>query len=214
MRQKTIIITLLFLCGQICWAQDTDSVLTEDIVITFEIRAKQKVDDFLSYLSQIGNKEVSESRKDVAVKNALNLFIGKGRKFNYEDEWGNKKEHAPVMIQVTNKYGRKYPPKPIKTYLDNLRLLRYKDATVERANVFRIGDITQINDSCYRAVAYYTEKFSGKTEEGHSYLNFVQRKLFVFLEKSDLPASIPTLDGEINQAWIVKLGDIVAVETH
>lgn len=209
--RQAIFIILLFLSGQTGIAQEADSVLTTDEVIEFETIAKNKIDDFLSYLMQIGSKSVSDSRKDIAVSAALDLFIGKGQRFDYEDEWGNKKEHAPVTMQTTNKYGRAYPPKPMTRYLDNMRSFGYKEVTIERADAVRIGEITQINDSCYRAVAYYIEKFSGKTGEGHTYLNFEQKKLFVFLEKPI--TSIPTPNGIIKRK-IVKLGDIVAIYSH
>jgi len=212
--RQTIFLILLFLCGLSCLAQDADSVLTEEEVSTFETSVKHKLDDFLSYLSQIGSKQVGDMRKDAAVKGALDLFIGKGYKYYYEDEWGNKKEHAPVTMQTTNKYGRTYPPKPMTIYLNNMRKLRYTEVRIERANALRISEITQINDSCYRAVAYYIEKFFGKTADGQTYLDFGQKKLFVFLEKQDVDTLIPTPDGTVIKREFVKLGDISAVESH
>jgi len=208
--RRIVFLIGMLIVGQMCWAQVPSDTLSDEEKKQLEIKVKQKIDDFLSYLSQIGSKHVSDDRKNKVVKGALDLFIGKGYKYYYEDEWGNKKEHAPVTMQTTNKYGRVYPPKPMTLYLDNMRKLRYTEVRIERAAAVRVDDITPTGvDNQYKAVAYYYQKFIGVMGDGRPYIDYTQKRVSIYIEK----VQIPTPDGTMT-SWRVQLGDIAAVETH
>lgn len=200
----------MLIVGQMCWAQTSSDEITEEDKMQLQVKVKHKIDDFLSYLTQIGSKHVSDSRKSAAVSGALDLFIGKGYKYYYEDEWGNQKEHAPVTMQTTNKYGRVYPPKPMTLYLDNMRSLGYKEVTIESAAAVRVDEITSTGiGNQYKAVAYYYQKFVGVMGDGRTYFDYTQKKVSIYIEK----VQIPTPDGTMT-SWRVQLGDVSAVETH
>lgn len=208
--RRIVFLIGLLVAGQMCWAQSSAEELSQEDKEQLVEKVKQKLDDFLSYLSQIGSKEVNDTYKDEAVKGALDLFIGKGYKYIYEDEWGNQKEHAPVTMQTTNKYGRVYQPKPMTTYLDNMRKLRYKKVQIERAAAVRVDAITPTgNGNQYKAVAYYYQKFVGVMGDGKTYFDHTQKKVTIHIER----VQIPTPDGTMT-SWRVQLGDVAAVETH
>jgi len=208
--RRIVFLIGMLIVGQMCWAQESSNTLSDEDKKQLEVKVKHKLDDFLSYLSQIGSKQVSDTRKGAAVKGALDLFIGKGYKYYYEDEWGNKKEHAPVTMQTTNKYGRVYPPKPMTLYLDNMRKLRYTEVRIERADAVRVDDITPTGvDNQYKAVAYYYQKFTGVWGDGRTYSDYTEKRVSIYIEN----VQIPTPDGTMT-SWRVQLGDVAAVETH
>lgn len=208
--RKIVFLIGMLIVGQMCQAQTYSEELSEGDKKELEMKVKQKIDDFLSYLSQIGSKEVSDSLKDEDVKGALDLFIGKGYKYYYEDEWGNLKKHEAVTMQTTNKYGRVYRPKPMVTYLDNIRKLTYKKINIESAAAVRVDQITSTGkDNKYKAVAYFYQKFVGITAEGKPYIDFTCKKVIISIEK----VQIPTPDGTMT-SWRVQLGNVSAVETH
>lgn len=203
-------IGMLMVVGQLCFAQTSYSTLSKEDSTQLSVKISQKLDDFLSYLSQIGSKKVTNALKDSAIKGALDLFIGKGYSYIYEDDWGNQKTHNPVTMQTTNKSGRVYKPKPMTTYLANLRDLTYKEVRIERAAAVRVDAITPTGiENQYRAVAYYYQNFVGVRGDGSTYFDYTQKKVSIYLERVQLL----TPDGVLT-SWKVLLGDVAAVETH
>jgi len=207
--KKILLSFILILCiANISQAQTISPSMTADENSAIEIRAKEKIDDFLGYLGKIGSKQVSMERKTAAIESALELFIGKGRSFDYEDDYGNMLKHKAVTMQTTNKYGRKYAPKPMSSYLDALKKLPYKKVVIESADKVKVDNMTQTSEGKYKAVAHYYQKFTGVYGDGRIYSDYTEKKLIIYIEKKQLPG---ILGGEI--VWVILLGDVSAVET-
>lgn len=187
----------------------SDGMLSENDKKEMQNKAKQRIDDFLNYLGAIGSKQVSRQRKQASVESALDLFIGNGDPYTYEDDYGNRLQHAAVTMQTTNKYGRKYPPKPMKTYLSALMSLPYNKVVIESADAVRVDNIQEEGNGKYKAVAYYYQKFTGSYGDGRIYSDYTQKKVTIYVERTLLD----TIDGE-KTVWTVLLGDVSAVETR
>lgn len=207
--RKFLILFCLTSLSLFCQAQNDSNIMTEEEKSEMQIRAAEKINAFVGYLGTIGSKEVSDTYKDEAVKSALDLFIGKGYKYTSEDDYGNKITHEPVTMQTTNKYGRKYSPKPMTTYLKSLRMLPYTKVVVESADAVRVDQVTETSEGRYKAVAYYFQKFVGMRDGNVVYQDYTQKKLTIYIEKKQ----IPTPDGMMN-VWVIQLGDVSAVETR
>ena len=118
-----LIFACLLICQQGIFAQQV--TLSEEDKGELQIRVKQKIEDFQMHLGTIASKAgVSDASKDAATVSALELFIGKGKSYEYTDDYGNRRTHEPVKMQTSNRY-RKYPPKLMTQYLKSLRNLTY-----------------------------------------------------------------------------------------
>lgn len=207
---KKILLSFIFvLCiANASEAQTNGIGLTADEKEAIETRAKQKIDDFLDYLGTIGSKQVSQTRKAAAIESALDLFIGEGLPYSYEDDYGNTLTHEAVTMQTTNKYGRTYPPKPMTTYLDALKSLPYKKVVIESADKVMVDNLTPTSEGKYKGVAHYYQKFTGVYGDGRVYSDRTEKRLIIYVEKK----MIPTITGG-ETVWVILLGDVSAVET-
>ncbi len=204
--------TLLVLCGLLLfhlgiYAQQV--TLSNEDKSELQTRVKQKIEDFQLHLGTIGSKGVSEASKDAATASALELFIGKGRSYEYTDDYGNRRTHEPVKMQTSNKR-RKYPPKPMTQYLKHLRNLTYTKVIIEAADAVRVDNIFETSDGKYEAVAYFSQKFCGYRDGRLVYNDVTEKKVKIYVEKE----VIPRPDGSGQVIWQVLLGDIYVMSTH
>ena len=203
-----LIIISLFLCQQSILAQQV--VLSEEDKGELQIRVKQKIEDFQMHLGTIASKAgVSEASKDAATTSALELFIGKGKSYEYTDDYGNRRLHDPVMMQTSNRY-RKYPPKLMTQYLKSLRNLTYTKVVIEAADAVRVDNIFETPDGKYEAIAYFSQKFCGYKDGKLVYNDVTEKKVKIYVEKE----VIPTPTGTEQVIWQVLLGDIYVVSTY
>ena len=210
MKKTKILLALIsiFLLQQNSFAQGV--TLSDEDKGELQIRVKQKIEDFLMYLGTIASKGgVSEASKDAATASALELFIGRGKSYEYIDGYGNRKMHRPVQMQTSNRY-RKYPPKPMTQYLKNLRNLTYPNVVIEAADAVRVDNIFETPDGRYEAMAYFIQKFHGNGGDRPDYDDITEKKVKIYVEKE----IIPTPSGANQVIWLVLLGDIYAVKTY
>ncbi|MDE7456857.1 MAG: hypothetical protein K2M96_09170 [Prevotella sp.] len=210
MKKTKILLALIsiFLLQQNSFAQGV--TLSDEDKGELQIRVKQKIEDFLMYLGTIASKAgVSEASKDAATASALELFIGRGKSYEYIDGYGNRKMHRPVQMQTSNRY-RKYPPKPMTQYLKNLRNLTYPNVVIEAADAVRVDNIFETPDGRYEAMAYFIQKFHGNGGDRPDYDDITEKKVKIYVEKE----IIPTPSGANQVIWLVLLGDIYAVKTY
>lgn len=185
-------------------------VLSDEEKEELKLRVKQKIEDFQMYLGTIASKAgVSEANKDAATASALELFIGRGRPYEYEDEYGNIKKHEPVKMQTSGRGGRRYPPKPMTRYLKNLRNLIYHKVVIEAADAVRVDNIFETPDGKYEAIAYFSQRFCGYRDGSLAYSSIDDKKVKIYVEKKN----IPTPTGP-KQIWQVFLGDIYVTNTY
>ena len=199
-----LVIISLFLLQQRVIAQHI--TLSDEDKGELQIRVKQKIEDFQMHLGTIASKAgISAKSKDAATASALELFIGKGKSYEYTDDYGNIKRHEPVKMQTSNRH-RKYPPKLMTLYLRNLRNnLTYTKVVIEAADVVRVD-----NDGKYEAIAYFSQKFCGYRDGHLIYDDVTEKKVKIYVEKE----VIPTPSGDERVIWQVLLGDIYVLSTH
>lgn len=206
--KSLFIIIGLLLSQHSAFAQQV--TLSEEDKGELQLRVKQKIEDFQLQLGTIASKAgVSEASKDAATINALELFIGKGKSYEYVDDYGNRRIHEPVKMQTSNK-NRKYPPKLMTQYLKSLRNLTYTKVVIESADAVRVDNIFETPDGKYEAIAYFSQKFCGYRDGRLVYNDVTEKKVKIYVEKEVVPT--PTGSGQI--IWKVFLGDIYVVSTH
>ena len=198
----------LLLCQQGVFAQQV--TLSEEDKGELQIRVKHKIEDFQTHLGTIASKAgVSEASKDAATTSALELFIGKGKSYEYTDDYGNRRTHDPVKMQTSNRY-RKYPPKLMTQYLKSLRNMTYTKVVIEAADAVRVDNIFETPDGKYEAVAYFSQKFCGYRDGRLVYNDVTEKKVKIYVEKE----TVPTISGTDQIIWKVLLGDIYVVSTY
>lgn len=209
MRKLQFIFVALLLFQQSAVAQEVR--LSSEEKIELQNRVKDKLEDFLGQLSIIASKakDVTVAMKDAATASALELFIGKGKSYEYTDQYGNRKMHEPVQMQTSNRY-RKYPPKPMTQYLRSLRNMSYTKVVIEAADAVRVDNIFETPDGKYEAIAYYSQKFCGYRDGRLVYNDVTEKKVKIYVEK----VAIPTPSGNDKIIWRVLLGDIYVLNTH
>lgn len=209
MRKLHFIIVALLIIQQSAIAQEV--TLSGEDKYELQNRVKDKLEDFLGQLSIIASKakDVTVSMKDAATTSALELFIGKGKPYEYTDQYGNRKIHEPVQMQTSNRY-RKYPPKPMTQYLRSLRTMSYTKVVIEAADAVRVDNIFETPDGKYEAIAYYSQKFCGYRDGRLVYNDVTEKKVKIYVEK----VSIPTPSGNDKVIWRVLLGDIYVLSTR
>lgn len=204
-----LVIISLFLLQQRVIAQQI--ALSDEDKGELQIRVKQKIEDFQMHLGTIASKAgISAKSKDAATASALELLIGKGKSYEYTDDYGNIKRHEPVKMQTSNRH-RKYPPKLMTLYLRNLRNnLTYTKVVIEAADVVRVDNIFETHDGKYEAIAYFSQKFCGYRDGHLIYDDVTEKKVKIYVEKE----VIPTPSGDERVIWQVLLGDIYVLSTH
>lgn len=206
---KKLLFTLLLVCFATYSSAQSKENLTEEEKEELTERAKQKIDDFLMYLSTIASKNITDgSIKDAATTSALELFIGKGHSYYAVDDYGNEYLHKPVTMQTTGRYGRKNKPKPMTKYLADLRQLPYSRVEIESAAAIRVDKIEQVSDGRYKATAYFCQNFIGYRGEVTAYSSWDMKSVTLYIDREYVHSPNGLLS-----IWKILLGDISAVET-
>lgn len=211
--KKNKILNVLFLTMLLLMASPSvkAQTLSEEDKEELQIRTKQKLEDLLGHLSTIASRSVTADLKDISIRSALKLFIGKGEAYYYEDAYGNRKLHDPVFMQVSSKYRAMPINRPMKTYLNSLKnMTRYNKVEIENADVVRVDNIRETADGKYEAVAYFCQKFCGYRDGRIIYSDVTEKKVKVYVEREEV--EMP--DDEVQVIWLVLLGDIYVVNTR
>lgn len=79
------------------------SELTNATKDTLQARAKDAVEEFVNYLSNIVKKDIlSDRQRQEEIKAALALFIGNGEKYSVMNEHGERENREPVRMQLSS----------------------------------------------------------------------------------------------------------------
>lgn len=183
--------------------------LTDEQVLQIESRAKQAVEEFQTYLSNLSNTEL---RKDIREKNLealLDLFIAKGDSYGYYDE--NSFQHVKssgVKVQIFDGVHFKSSMK-LKNFLHRIynprtgmSTLPFSSISLEDVNVIRLEEIQKV-DSHYECIAIYLQKFVGFRDGHPVYSDRTLKRIKLYLEAA--PAITLPSNGK---NWTIKLGDI------
>lgn len=205
-----------FLIAVICALLFQQNAVAQQVTLSDEekgelqIRVKQKIEDFQMHLGTIASKaNVTEASKDAATASALELFIGRGKPYEYMDNYGIIRTHEAVKMQTSNRK-KTFPPKPMTQYLRSLRNLTYSKVIIESADAVRVDNIFETSDGKYEAVAYFSQNFCGYRDGRLVYNDVTEKKVKVYVEKE----TIPRPSGESQVIWRVLLGDMYVVQTY
>lgn len=177
-------------------AQDSLNVEQGEML---KMRYEQALDDFCHYIHIIGSKQISQTRKAVAIESALALFYNDGEPY---EEDGKQRRGATVM--VINKYGRKYAPKRLKDFLDNLKRLTCYKYSLVKAEIpisIPVQQITNVHDNVYCFTGVMKQDFIDSLTNVHD-VTVVKRKFYLVKEYVPTPNGVetvfkPFLSGEI-----------------
>lgn len=201
---KTRFILLSFIMGMFSLGAHAQS-LTEDERETIEQRVIEKINDFLSYLPEIAAKSnKSYEEKQLAqryIKKTLDLFIGEGNDYEYQDQAGNWRWHEAVKMQTTSR-GYANRPQPMKRYLNRLMALPYQKVEVDTCQAVRINrHLHEVGDGRYTGSAYFIQAFRA-TRDGRIVVNDKDAKqVTIYVERKVIEST-----GDV--VWIIKLGDV------
>lgn len=201
--------TLVLLLGGI--STTIAQTLTQEEKDELQLRAKQKIEDFMGHLSTIASRDMPQANKTTARKAALNLFIGKGEAYKYTDDYGNKIQHDGVKMQVSSATTGRINTRLMKNYLVSLgNMARYTKVVLENADVVRVDNIHETGDGKYEAVAYFSQKFIGYRDGRIVYADVTEKKVRIYIERT----AVPMPDGNSQIIWKVLLGDIYVIDTY
>lgn len=214
--KRIFIVTLLgmMLGSTAIWAQrpQQTSDLSKEDIEALTNRAKIKIDQFnkmLSFIATPHNKRVNNEEeennvlkaKDKRIKQALELFMGKG--YSFKDTYGN--EHEPVTMEVSSinrSTGNvKKKSRPTRLYLESMKSNpnRYTKVDISATDCYMVQDAFQVEEGMYKAVIAYMQKYTGWRENRIVYSDLTEKYIEVYIYKHEI-------DGEVR--WTVLLGNI------
>lgn len=203
----TIILMCLFSINIQAQSYRNSEDLSDEERATLEQRVIEKINDFLSYLPEIAAKSnKSEEEKKLARKYiglTLDLFIGEGKKYQYQDNAGVWRWHDEVKMQTTSR-GRANTPKPMATYLERLMALPYQKVEIDTCSAVRINKkLYKQADGQYTGSAVFIQAFRA-TRDGRLVVNDKDAKqVTIYVKREEIE-----VNGQTDTVWIIKLGDI------
>lgn len=159
-------------------------VLSDSDYQSYRRKALDKVDEFSSYLNVITNKSLSSYQRNQAVDQAASLFM------------------PAATIEVTSSKqpgARRYP---IRTYLNNLKLLPYRSTKIEWTEVQYFKELSQAADGNYYGIITGQQTFVGYGATAN-YTDITQKNVRVKLERY-----VKTEGGHDDVKWGLLLGSI------
>ena len=159
-------------------------VLSEMDYQHYRKKALDKVDEFASYLNVITDKSLSAYARNQAIDQAASLFM----------------PAATIEVSSTKRPGaRRYP---IRTYLNNLKLLPYSSTHIEWTEVQYLKELSQAADGNYYGIITAQQTFIGQGTNTQ-YSDITPKNVRVKLERYNL-----TRDGQEDVKWNLLLGSI------
>ena len=158
--------------------------LSDDQRKDYQNKAIGKVEEFSSYLNIITNKSLSTYDRNQAIDQATSLFM----------------PAATIEVTSNSRVGaRRYP---IRTYLNNLKLLPYSSTKIEWTEVNYLKELSQATDGNYYGVITGQQSFIGYGKNT-TYSDITQKNVRVKLERYNI-----TINGQDDVKWNLLLGSI------
>ncbi len=166
-------------------------VLTESEQLVYRKQALKKVEQFADYLQVIANRDFSMAERDVAINNALKLFM------------------PGTEIQVWSKSRKTISKQSIETYLKRLKMLPYGNVEIKWSNIEFVQELTQTSDGSYEGRIIGSQTFTGLNAKSNAVL-------YSDVTKKDVKVKLRSFeketDGELRIDWSLLLGNIGVVE--
>lgn len=203
MKKILLLLFVSILGTSFSFAQEIDGL--EEVREEVKEYARTRVNEFNGYLSYIASKKYDDKTKDAYIKDALNLFIGKGEESKDND--GNIIPAPQMEVSYINRRTKAVRKKkrPIALYLQGMKGLSYDDVSVTASDAVYISDLKKTSDNKYEAVLSYAQIFIGKKDGIVVYKDLTKKDVRVYIEV------IPYNDRKI---YKILLGDITVRATE
>jgi len=207
-------VSLLFFCLIAMGARaQEEAELTEAQKKEFQLRVKQKVEEFQNGLSKMVNTELSHEARVEHQVNVLKKFIGEGEAYSYYDaELDRRVNSTGVKMQTSSVNHEVTKSQLLKKYIYKLynpqtkkSALPYTKIQIDSASAVRVDNIVKVGDH-YECVAYFAQKFIGYRDGKVWYSDKTGKKIRCYITKIDLPTGEPLFEA--------KLGDIYVLYTE
>ena len=184
--------------------QEEQFELSPEQVEQIKTKGAEKTAQMNDYISYMANKKKKMERRLEKKANALNLFLGEGNRYK---EFGEYKEG--VMMQITSKRTNKVTSTPLmRVYFQNLidRLNLYSDVNISSTEVagIKVTKLRRVDTNEWVCTCQYDQVFEGIRDGRLIYRDITTKyvECHVYVEKT-----------ELGDEFIVKLGDVYAVDT-
>lgn len=195
---KKKVLLFIMMCMAISSFSQTHD-LTQEELAAFKVQCQERIDAFQLGLEIIADKSQDASVKQHYINTLPDMFMGAGEPWT--DAAGQR--HSAVKMQVAViRYNQTIDTHdvPLKTYLSNLRNLKWASVKITKAKTCRISNFYKTSENMYEATATFFQYFEGKSGEGHIYKDFTQKEVRVYISKVE--------DGQLGIYWDLKFGDI------
>lgn len=195
--KKQAFLFIMVWFATISFAQTHD--LTPEELDAFKVQCQERIDAFQLGIEIIADKKQDESVKQHYINTLPDMFMGAG------DPWSDVtgQRHPAVKMQIAViRYNQTIDTRdvPLKTYLANLRNLKWTSVKITKAKTCMISNFYKINENRYEATATFFQYFEGESGEKHIYKDFTQKEVKVYISKVE--------DGQLGTYWDLKFGDI------
>ncbi len=184
--------------------QEEQFELTPEQVEQIKIKGAEKTAQMNDYISYMANKKKKMERRQEKKANALNLFLGEGNSYK---EFGEYKEG--VMMQITSKRTKRVTSTPLmRVYFQNLieKLNLYSDVNISSTEVagIKVTKLRRVDDNEWVCTCQYDQVFEGIRDGRLIYKDITTKyvECHIYVEKT-----------ELGDEFVVKLGDVYAVDT-
>lgn len=153
----------------------------------YRASALTRVDEFVTYLNVIANKDLDDEAKDKAIDEVVKLFM----------------PEATIDVSSANRPGvRKYK---IKDYLTRLKTVPYASTTIDWTEIQYVSELKQAADGAYYGLITGQQTFTGYAENGRDvlYTDVTEKSVQVKLESYR-----NSKDGDTKLKWAILLGNI------
>lgn len=184
--------------------QDEQFELSQEQLEQIKEKGAEKTAQMNSYISYMANKKKKMERRLEKKANALNLFLGEGNRYK---EFGEYKEG--VLMQITSKRTKKVTSTPLmRVYFQNLieKFSLYSDVNISSTEVagIKVTKLRRVDTNEWVCTCQYDQVFEGIRDGRLIYRDITTKyvECHVYVEKT-----------ELGDEFIVKLGDVYAVDT-
>lgn len=201
--------------------REKEIVFTEEDKKQLQDRVKLKVEEFMGYLSDIVNKDLTYKQRTSSIDAALALFMGKGEPYyvtiedTIRDEFDKiievsrrKEKRNAVRIQISSLSRDNIKWSKVKTYLWNQykNIHVYDNVVIQSADVVRVDNIYQVGNNQFEAVAYFCQKYVAYRDGRRVYgPDITGKKIIVHIRAIDTPRGY---------TWDARFGDIYVTGTE
>lgn len=212
MKRLTIIfIILMNACVLSSKAQNSlDLTFEQQEDITNRIVAK--VNDFQNFLAQLADKTNSSFSRQKAYESILDIFIGRCDKYETIDlNTGRKELKDAVKMEISSVNSQRPVTRLMKTYLNNIKNNgMYSNIKISLVDAIRVGNLRKVAEGKYEATAHFCQIFIGLNGDKIKYSDKTEKAVKVYVTLS----LRPTLFGDYDEVFDVKLGDIKVESTE